>query len=146
MNYLRFAIICLLFLDCSLAWSENRHVGGDKRNSLLAVVQHLMSESKQALKQGDLDLANSTLERAIRIDRKNPWLWHNLAILRVRQKMYAKAIQLALKANDESSQYSQAKVQKLQLNNWKLIHFCHLELGESKKAKKAMKFIQKLSL
>jgi len=108
-------------------------------------IQFLMLDSKQALDNGNYQLAGRIIERAIRIEINNPWLWHNLAVVRVRQKEYQSAIQLGLKSNDLSNEELPKWKRKLQLNNWKLIHFCHLELGETKNAKKALKIVKNLS-
>jgi len=151
MNILKAAIICFLCLDYSVLLAENlASVSRDGQTQstpkeLQAVIQKLMQNAKQAINRGNYELANSTIERAIRMQRSSPWLWHNLAVLRHQQEHYAKAIQLALKSNDLSAIYDPEIVKKLQLSNWKLIHHCHLQLGEAKKAKKALKYIKKLS-
>lgn len=108
-------------------------------------IQYLLQQAQEALQEKDYHLANSRVERAIRLEHANPWLWYNLAVIRVRQKEYRHAIQIALRSNDLSVKYANKKRVELQLNNWKLIHYCHLQLNEPKKAKKALKFVEKLS-
>ncbi|MCA1852611.1 MAG: tetratricopeptide repeat protein [Beggiatoa sp.] len=39
------------------------------------------------------------LERAIRIEPRNPWLWHRLAVLRLQEGQHALAIELAKRSN-----------------------------------------------
>jgi tetratricopeptide (TPR) repeat protein len=45
------------------------------------------------------ELAGATLERAIRIEPRNPWLWHRLAVLRLQEGRHSLAIELAKKSN-----------------------------------------------
>lgn len=59
----------------------------------------LMDEAGQSLQSGDLDNAATALERAIRIQPKNPKLWHDLAEVRLRQQQPGLAEDLAKKSN-----------------------------------------------
>ena len=55
----------------------------------------LLEVARQQAEAGQGDLAASTLERALKIEPDNPWLWHRLAVLRMQQKNWAQAIELA---------------------------------------------------
>ncbi len=55
----------------------------------------LLEIARQQAEAGQGDLAAATLERAIKIEPANPWLWHRLAVLRMQQKNWGQAIELA---------------------------------------------------
>jgi tetratricopeptide (TPR) repeat protein len=59
----------------------------------------LLDQAKQQAQEGEGERAAATLERAIRIEPRNPWLWHRLAVLRLQQKRYRDAIDMANKSN-----------------------------------------------
>jgi len=59
----------------------------------------LLDEAEVYANQGDGDQAAATIERALRIEPKNPWLWHRLAVLRMQQGRYSEAIELAARSN-----------------------------------------------
>jgi tetratricopeptide (TPR) repeat protein len=59
----------------------------------------LRNEAEASLESGDLDNAAVTLERAIRIQPRNPDLWHDLAQVRLRQQQPGLAEDLAKKSN-----------------------------------------------
>lgn len=78
--------------------------------------------------------AGTSLERALRIEPRNPWLWHELAQLRLTQGQYLQAISLAKKsisfARDE---------RRLQAMNWHLIGNARVAQGDSTGAEDAFK-------
>ena len=81
-----------------------------------AAVVALLDRAEQQANSGDLDAAAVTLERAIRIDPRNPVLWHHLATLRLAEGEAVEAEQLAAKSNSlAAGNYS------LQVRNWELI-------------------------
>ncbi len=55
----------------------------------------LLEVARKQAEDGQGDLAAATLERAIKIEPGNPWLWHRLAVLRMQQEKWAQAIELA---------------------------------------------------
>jgi predicted Zn-dependent protease len=59
----------------------------------------LQSEAEASLESGDLDNAAAALERAIRIQPRNPELWHDLAEVRLKQEQPGLAEDLAKKSN-----------------------------------------------
>jgi predicted Zn-dependent protease len=59
----------------------------------------LRSEAETSLESGDLDNAAAALERAIRIQPRNPELWHDLAEVRLKQEQPGLAEDLAKKSN-----------------------------------------------
>jgi cytochrome c-type biogenesis protein CcmH/NrfG len=58
----------------------------------------LMSDADKAQASGQLDNAAATLERAIRMQPRNPELWHRLATVRMAQRQPRLALDLARKA------------------------------------------------
>lgn len=59
----------------------------------------LLSRAQALANAGKSDEAAATLERAIRIEPRNPWLWHRLAVLRLQEGQHSLAIELAKKSN-----------------------------------------------
>jgi uncharacterized protein HemY len=59
----------------------------------------LMDSARADASRGRLTNAAATLERALRIEPKNPRLWHQLALVRLRQGDYAQAESLAARSN-----------------------------------------------
>jgi Flp pilus assembly protein TadD len=58
-----------------------------------------MDSARADASRGRLTNAAATLERALRIEPKNPRLWHQLALVRLRQGDYAQAESLAARSN-----------------------------------------------
>lgn len=80
-----------------------------------AVVALLDTAERQA-NAGDLEAASASLERAIRIDPRNPVLWYHLATVRLSQGDAAAAEQLAVKSNSlAAGNHAQ------QRRNWELV-------------------------
>jgi len=55
----------------------------------------LLEKARRQAESGQGELAAATLERAIKIEPENPWLWHRLAVLRMQQKKWSQAVELA---------------------------------------------------
>lgn len=83
---------------------------------------------------GQRESAEASLERALRIEPRNPWLWHEMAALRVIQGQYAQAITLARK----SSSFSGGK-HRVQAENWQVIGQARVAQGDSAGADQAFK-------
>ena len=76
----------------------------------------LLDTAEQQANEGDLEASAASLERAIRIDPRNPVLWYHLATVRLSQGEARAAEQLAVKSNSLSTGND---VQ--QARNWELI-------------------------
>ena len=76
----------------------------------------LMQQANSDRQAGNLDLAVSRLERAVRIQPQNPMLWHELARIRLQQQQPRLAEELAKK----SIALAQSDTQLIQ-KNWRLI-------------------------
>ena len=76
----------------------------------------LLQQAEQQANAGDLESAAASLERAIRIDPRNPVIWFHLATVRLSQGEPSQAEQLATKSNSLApGNYAQ------QSRNWLLI-------------------------
>lgn len=73
------ALISGLPLSCSLEPRSNRYEVGGSETRMNPPVTELQQQGLAALDSGDYQLAIDTLQRAIRIQPRNPWNWHYLA-------------------------------------------------------------------
>ena len=69
----------------------------------------LLDDTDLRLSQGDAEGAASSVERALRLEPGNPWLWHRLALLRFRQGEWRQAIALAEKSNSLSVRHPEIR-------------------------------------
>lgn len=102
------------------------------RHAAPPAVNALLEESDAAAQDGQWDNAASTLERAIRIQPRNPILWSRLANTRLQQHQYQAAEDLAKKSNVFAAG-DKALIQQ----NWRLIAQARREKGDSEGAKDA---------
>lgn len=63
----------------------------------------LLDDTEFNISQGNPEAAAGSLERALRLEPKNPWLWHRLAELKLGQGQWRQAIALAQKSNSLSA-------------------------------------------
>ena len=97
-----------------------------------AAVVALLDHAEQQANNGDLPAAAMTLERAIRIDSRNPVLWHHLASVRLAEGDAIQAEQLAKKSNAlAAGNYA------LQARNWGLIAEARRTRGDASGAQSA---------
>ncbi len=61
-------------------------------------VAALLRLARSQAEAGHGEHAAATLERALRIEPRNPWLWHRLAVLRLQQGYWDRAVELAKKS------------------------------------------------
>jgi len=86
----------------------------------------LLQQAEQQANAGDLESAAASLERAIRIDPRNPVIWFHLATVRLSQGEPSQAEQLATKSNSLApGNYAQ------QSRNWLLIAQARRQLNNS---------------
>ena len=100
----------------------------------------LLDDVDQYEHSGKPNEAAATLERALRIEPKNPLLWQRLGALHLRQGDWQQAIAMAKKSN-----FLAADNKKLQLINWKIIEQASVEQGDKKQLMQAQKMIRSLS-
>ena len=110
-------------------------------------VQHKASQAVIALlydadhyvAAGKHQQAEATLERALRIDPKNPLLWHKLGRLHLQQGEWQQAIAMAKKSNVLAQ-----GDQRLQADNWLVIAHAKKALGDKQGASQAMNTVEQL--
>jgi Putative Zn-dependent protease, contains TPR repeats len=83
--------------------------------------------------------AAASLERALRIEPKNPLLWHKLSRLRLQEKHWEQAIALAKKSNVLASGNS-----SLQAENWRIIAQASKALGDEAGMAAAVEMVRQL--
>ena len=76
----------------------------------------LVGKAQQKFHQGNKKSAAASIERALRIEPRNAKLWQQLAVIRLQQKKYRQAEQLAKKSNHFTK-----KNRYLQIQNWDII-------------------------
>jgi Tfp pilus assembly protein PilF len=105
------------------------------------VVAGLQQNASELSRQGQPAKAASILERAIRIQPRNPQLWHDLAQVRYSQQRYQQAESLALRSN----QYALRR-HDIKRANWLLIANARQKQGNAKGAANARKQAQRLDI
>jgi len=88
---------------------------------------------------GQREAAGASLERALRIEPRNAWLWHELAQLRLTQGQYAQAISVARKSISFAG-----RERRLQAVNWRVIGNAHVAQGKPAEAEQAFKLATEL--
>ena len=100
----------------------------------------LLEDADRYASSGKQDQAAASLERALRIEPKNPLLWQRLGLLRLKQGQWQQSIALAQKSNSLARNNK-----RMQLDNWKIIKRASEAAGDTDGAKEAKKMIQLLS-
>ena len=105
----------------------------------LAVIA-LLSRAQADNESGQREAAGASLERALRIEPRNPWLWLELAQVRLVQGQYAQAITLARKSNSFAGRQS-----RVQSENWQVIGNARVAQGDTAGAEQAFKLATELA-
>lgn len=92
-------------------------------NRAVAVLQRRADDQQR---QGDLDGAAASLERALRISPRDPMVWHQLALVRERQGRHGQAADLAAKSNSLAAGLEPQLVK----DNWRLIARARRAVGD----------------
>jgi len=99
----------------------------------------LLDDADRYSASGKKQQAAASLERALRIDPKNPLLWHKLARLRLEEGQWDQALAMAKKSNVLA-----AGDKKLQSDNWLIIARAREATGDKEGAQQAMNMAQQL--
>lgn len=67
----------------------------------------LYAEAEKALQAGRLAESEMLLERALRIEPRNPYYWHTMARVKYRQGQYRETVQFCLKADSLAGKETQ---------------------------------------
>jgi len=100
------------------------------------VIAGLQQDAIELNKKGESAKAAAVLERAIRIQPRNPSLWHQLAEVRYSQQQYAQAESLALRSNGYAALNTE-----IRRKNWLLIAEARSKLGNMEGARAARKMV-----
>ena len=93
----------------------------------------LMDTARADAAAGRLANAAATLERALRIEPRNPRLWHELARVRLKQGQYAQAESVAARSNSWAGSDN-----ALRAENWRLIAEARTARGDAEGARTAL--------
>ena len=88
-------------------------------------------------RSGKYTTAAATLERALRISPRNAMLWHQLAQVRLKQKKWRLAVNMAAKSKALARQQP-----NLQRENWLIMAKAYRALGQTSKAKAAIQHLR----
>ncbi len=97
-----------------------------------SAVVSLLEQAQTATRGGDYDRAGTALERALRIEPRNPLLWQELARVRIDQQQFVQAENLAKKSNSLSR-----GDRELRRRNWQIISLARRLNGDDQGAKDA---------
>src|SRR6266853_1586199 len=107
--------------ESSAARTENLAIAG------------LLDGARADAAAGRLANAAASLERALRIEPRNPRLWHELARLRLKQGDYAQAESTAARSNSWAGSDN-----ALRAENWRLIAHAREARGDAEGARAAL--------
>jgi tetratricopeptide (TPR) repeat protein len=96
-------------------------------------VAGLMETARADVAAGRLANAAASLERALRIEPRNPRLWQELARVRLKQGQYAQAESVAARSNSWAGSDS-----ALRAENWRLIAEAREARGDADGARAAL--------
>ena len=92
----------------------------------------LLDRAEQQHQGRDLEAAAISLERALRIEPRNPTLWQRMATVRLEQGQWEQAIQMAARSNSYAGRYS-----GLRARNWQIIAEARRAQGDDQGAAEA---------
>jgi len=98
-----------------------------------AAIASLMDGARQDVAAGRLANATASLERALRIEPRNPRLWQELARVRLKQGEYAQAESVAARSNSWAGGDN-----RLRAENWRLIAQAREARGDAAGARAAL--------
>jgi Tfp pilus assembly protein PilF len=93
----------------------------------------LMDSARAEAAAGNLAGAAASLERALRIEARNPRLWHELARVRLKQGQHAQAESVAARSNSWAGED-----RALRAENWRLIAEARRARGDTEGAQAAL--------
>ena len=108
--------------------------GEDTRREGNAAVAALLESAREAEKARQYGRAGAALERALKVEPRNPWLWHRLAAIRYRQGRHPEAEALSRR----SMSLSPGDV-KLESRNWRVIAAARHGQGDEEGAREALR-------
>jgi len=107
-------------------------VGSPTQPSGNTAVMALLNKAQHQAAAGQMDKAEASLERALRIEPRNPVLWQKLAWIRLEQGQYRQAENLAAKSNVLAGAN-----RDLRSKNWRIIGEARSRRGDLQGARAA---------
>ena len=123
-------LLILLLPGCALLELKPARPPEPETISVSPQTAPLLASARQALDRREPATAEGYLERAIRLEPRNPLLWHTLAQTKYQQGDYAQTIQLSLRSNALLPQSA-----PLARENLSLMAAAHRRLGQEDKAR-----------
>ena len=108
-----------------------------------SAVESLLNDAKNYYEMKQFEQAAALLERALRIEPRNPILWHNLAGIRLAQEDWKRAANLATKSNTLAG--SNKDYKELRLRNWVIVTRACEGMGDFNCAQEARNRAQALA-
>ncbi|MFT5176698.1 MAG: hypothetical protein ACI8W7_004894 [Gammaproteobacteria bacterium] len=99
----------------------------------------LLNRANREASAGRHGASAASLERAIKIEPGNAWLWHRLAQTRLRQNQPVAAASLAARSNSLAGNDT-----ALRARNWRMIASVHQQRGEPAAAREAQRKAERL--
>lgn len=99
-----------------------------------AAVAALLESAREAEKARQYGRAAAALERALKVEPRNPWLWHRLAAIRYRQGRHPEAEALSRRSMSLSP-----GDRKLESRNWRVIAAARHGQGDEEGAREALR-------
>lgn len=119
------SVLCLSLLSaCAGLPTEPDEVAAPLPVSENTAVIALVENAHMSLASGKSETAGAALERALRIEPRNPRVWHELAKLRLSEGDYRQAAALAAKSNTWAG-----NDKRLRAMNWRVIGDARVRLG-----------------
>jgi len=115
------------------AYAKTYAYPSSQDNAGNSAITDLRDKARIKADQGQLNQAAALLERALRIQPRDAWVWNQLADIRLRQQRYPQAESLARKSNSMAGQQYD-----LLARNWHLISTARRESGDSAGAEQAL--------
>jgi predicted Zn-dependent protease len=123
---------------CATAPEQVSWPGWPDQSNRKAVVS-LMDQARTEAAAGRMENAAASMERAIRLEPKNPRLWQELARLRLTQRDYAQAEQVAMRSNTFTrGDYA------LRAENWNIIAQAREARGDASGARSARELAKRV--
>ena len=110
-------------------WPEKR--AGREGNSAVVALLESAREAQEVRQYGR---AAAALERALKVEPRNPWIWHHLAIVRHRQDRFPEAEALARRSMSLSPGDA-----RLASRNWRVIAAARHARGDAQGAREAFR-------
>lgn len=119
----------------------DRNEAGDSPETMrqTPVITALLDEAKLAEMNGNHQAESAIIERALRIEPKNPLLWNRLAAARMREGKWQQALNMARRSNSLA-----AGNYLLQLENWEIILQVKIKVDDRQGITEAEKVIRHL--